>query len=97
MNMPSLPAINTESRYLLAKLAFGEHVREKSFYLYIPLIAESNIKNNNTALKKGAVLNDQNNYDPHCSSSISQTVTLIMKITLIMIMLNKFKMYSQKI
>ncbi|CAI6346772.1 unnamed protein product [Macrosiphum euphorbiae] len=63
MNVPSLPAINTESRYLLAKLAFCEHVREKSFY--IPLTSESNIINNNTALKEGVDLNDHENNSAH--------------------------------
>jgi len=29
INMPSLPAINTKSRYLLAKLIFSENVRDK--------------------------------------------------------------------
>jgi len=71
MDMPRLPAINTESRYLLAKLAFGENVREKSFYM--PLTSESNIKNNNITLKEGKDLYHQNNETPHCS--ISQTKT----------------------
>jgi len=71
MNMPSLPAINTESRYLLAKLAFGENVRDKSFYM--PLTSESNIKNNDTTLEEGKDLHHQNNDQPHCL--ISQTDT----------------------
>jgi len=36
--MPNLPAISAESRYLLAKLAFGDVVQEKEFYL--PLVPD---------------------------------------------------------
>lgn len=34
--MPNLPSISSESRYLLAKLAFGDAVQEKEFYM--PLV-----------------------------------------------------------
>jgi len=68
MNMPNLPAINTESRYFLSKLAFGENFRDKSFY--IPLTAESKIIKINTVT---AVLNEEtdSHYQniPHCSTS----------------------------
>lgn len=70
INMPNLPAINTESRYLLAKLAFGENVCNKSFYR--PLVSETNIINNNSELKEGTNLQNQNNDEPH--SLMSQTL-----------------------
>lgn len=39
--MPNLPAITVDSRFLLAKLAFGEDVPNKSYYM--PLLLETNL------------------------------------------------------
>lgn len=49
-SMPNLPAITVNCRLLLAKLAFGEHVPNKLFYM--PLICESDSDKTNESLNE---------------------------------------------
>lgn len=67
INVLNLSAINTDSRYLLAKLAFGENMCDKSFYM--SLTSEPKIIRNNTILQEYIDLHKQNNNVPHCSTT----------------------------
>ncbi|KAL5246125.1 hypothetical protein ACI65C_013533 [Semiaphis heraclei] len=70
-SMPNLPAITVNCRLLLAKLAFGEHVPDKLFYM--PLVCESDSDKINESLNEATPGNYENN-EPSCSK-IPTTLT----------------------
>ncbi|CAI6376429.1 unnamed protein product [Macrosiphum euphorbiae] len=62
-SMPNLPAITVNCRLLLAKLAFGEHVPDKLFYM--PLVCKSDSDKINESLNEATPGNYEKN-EPSC-------------------------------
>lgn len=86
--MPNLPAITVDSRYKLAKLAFGENVPEIAFYQPLHLeknncqsseetteIVEDNVVS--SPIRNTIVENDDHNIDQQSDEYVNQIQELI--------------------